>query len=382
MVPRATTGTGTKRRREIPNSMKRSDSSSTQTWTSQGPICSSAECEPQILILGTAPSPQSDGYNLSAVDKMKRGGSGPQNYGNPQNSFWDIMGSCLNFRRDCTEYTQQKAVLNSQGIIVWDVIHKAVSRSTQRSALDKDIDFTKSEANDIPGLLLDYPTLVRLVFPQNSANVFLKFFWKKGKWLVQPKQTEQTAGSTAVPGSKIVFYVDPENSQSEQTENIFRKTSKLKQAVPLKPLRSLMPALRGGTNAGAKATGVGVGGPASGEAAVRYIELVVCPSTSPANASTRPAEKEKRWHQGCFGHHKPVKTYRCPACITQGDTTRQVETHWLVDCPHLAHWSSPDWNKGETQSNEGHWYYHNRGSGRKRRAKTEKDCVPRRASRK
>ena len=61
----------------------------------------------------------------------------------------------------------------------------------------------------------------------------------------------------------------------------------------------------------------------------RLVELVVLPSTSPANAAMNSAEKEKIWHVACYGceQDRPMPTYTCVSCEKKGE-------HWLVDCPN------------------------------------------------
>ena len=67
--------------------------------------------KPHTLILGTSPSPKSLGLAaMSEKEIKKRGGEGPQIYGNALNSFWNIAGSALNFRRDQTAYSQQQQI--------------------------------------------------------------------------------------------------------------------------------------------------------------------------------------------------------------------------------------------------------------------------------
>ena len=59
----------------------------------------------------------------------------------------------------------------------------------------------------------------------------------------------------------------------------------------------------------------------------RVVEIIVCPSTSPANAMINSAEKEKLWHVACYGcTNHPAATYTCVACQEKGH-------HWLIDCP-------------------------------------------------
>jgi hypothetical protein len=61
----------------------------------------------------------------------------------------------------------------------------------------------------------------------------------------------------------------------------------------------------------------------------RVVEIIVCPSTSPANATRmiNSAEKEKLWHVACYGcTNHPAATYTCVACQEKGH-------HWLIDCP-------------------------------------------------
>ena len=64
--------------------------------------------QPEILILGTFPSPIS----------RKKG----EYYGNAQNKFWKIIFDIFGVEFDNSDYAQKQIVLFDNGIALWDVI--------------------------------------------------------------------------------------------------------------------------------------------------------------------------------------------------------------------------------------------------------------------
>lgn len=50
-----------------------------------------------------------------------RGGSGPMNYGNWKNPFWNIAGVALGFVRELTTYEEKKEAFVGNGYALWDV---------------------------------------------------------------------------------------------------------------------------------------------------------------------------------------------------------------------------------------------------------------------
>ena len=81
-----------------------------------------------------------------------------------------------------------------------------------------------------------------------------------------------------------------------------------------------------------------------GRGGSRTVELVVLPSTSPAAATVRPAAKELRWMQGCFGMRSPPPGYVCPACVhVHGghDVAKRPAAgpaHFLAECAGYERW--------------------------------------------
>ena len=69
------------------------------------PLCGD---NPQILLLGTFPSPLS----------RERG----EYYGNPRNQFWRLLFGVFAVPFDQPDYERKKAVLFANGIALWDVI--------------------------------------------------------------------------------------------------------------------------------------------------------------------------------------------------------------------------------------------------------------------
>lgn len=92
-------------------------------------------------------------------------------YGNRRNHFWPVMCKLL----ECEwqeDYQARLKMLLDHRIALWDVCESC----EREGSLDKDI--MRPELNDIPGLLLEYPGIERLVFNGATAK---KLFDKQFK---------------------------------------------------------------------------------------------------------------------------------------------------------------------------------------------------------
>ena len=98
-------------------------------------------CDPRILILGSMPGVAS----LEAV----------QYYAHPRNAFWPIMGELFAFD-PVVDYATRIACISTRPVVLWDTL-KGCDRT---GSLDSSIRRDSVEANDIPGLLNDYPEIV------------------------------------------------------------------------------------------------------------------------------------------------------------------------------------------------------------------------------
>mmetsp|Transcript_16063 Transcript_16063/g.24289 ORF Transcript_16063/g.24289 Transcript_16063/m.24289 type:complete len:349 (+) Transcript_16063:132-1178(+) len=285
------------------------------------------------LILGTMPSDKSFGNELSPKDIILRGGSGPQNYGHARNCFWNIVGSAFGFQRHRTPYAKQIEALTSQGYAVWDVLQSA----QRKGSLDSNIVKESQIPNDIPKFILDHSDLNRLVFAANSAEIFSqKKVW--GEWLetgvamtrttAQSPKDDDLNNTNAVV--RVQFWMQDQESNPDtfsRTHTIFGKKKGVVTASNVADVET--------RNQGKK----------------RPIELVVMPSTSPANASNRPPEKERKWHRACYGMREPSKEYICPGCELVNNQDKETspffgkalsstskEQHWFHDCPYREEW--------------------------------------------
>lgn len=218
-----------------------------------------------------------------------RGGDGPQYYGNSRNQFWNIAGSALGFDRGATPYKMQVAAFTKAGYALWDVIGECRRRCG--GSTDGDIHPGSEKGNDIRGLLLQHPTIERIVFARASAALFRKakiFPWLRDgpssgfpiEFFFRAREKGGDAERTAIDTAKMFGTV----------ANIVARNA------PIKNLR------------------------------YRAVELIVLPSTSPASAKMRAPEKERLWHIGCYGlDPSPEDNYICPACGLKG-------AHWLQEC--------------------------------------------------
>lgn len=262
----------------------------------------SKEKIPKTLILGSFPSVKSFAKGLSAKDIIQRGGEGPQNFGHPRNSFFNIVGSALGFKRHETPYNQQKNIFVDSGYALWDVIAKC----SRPGSLDSSIDFKKEVkfasidppidddsllVNNIPRFIEKLEFLERIVFHKTAAGLFTKAkVWK----LIELELLKCNP--------PIIFKISQNQAWTVvATNKIFKKK-----------LENLEFKLKDKVN-------------------VRCIEVIVLISTSPAAASIRPYEKEKEWHKSCFNLSKPIESYFCPGC-------NKISSHWFNDCKHLISW--------------------------------------------
>ncbi|AJA69445.1 MULTISPECIES: DNA-deoxyinosine glycosylase [Myroides] len=107
----------------------------------------------KVLILGTMPSIKSLLYQ--------------EYYGNRQNAFWKIL-FCL-FEQEFSEvYSDRVALIQEHGIALWDVLQSC----ERKSSLDSDIQ--EEKANDIQGLLQQYPNINTVVFSSQKAALYFK----------------------------------------------------------------------------------------------------------------------------------------------------------------------------------------------------------------
>ena len=109
---------------------------------------------PRILILGSMPGIAS----LEAV----------QYYAHPRNVFWPIMANLFSIDAE-TDYVQRIAQISEAPVILWDTL----KRCERPGSLDASIKRESVEANDIPGLLAEYPGIRAVACNgATSANYF------------------------------------------------------------------------------------------------------------------------------------------------------------------------------------------------------------------
>ncbi len=109
------------------------------------------------LILGTMPGTASLTQN--------------QYYAHAQNQFWKIIGTLYNEGNIPENYTAKKALLQKNGLALWDVL----KHCERIGSLDSNI--KNPEENDLPGLFKQHPNLQKIVFNgQESHRLFHKKF--------------------------------------------------------------------------------------------------------------------------------------------------------------------------------------------------------------
>lgn len=113
-----------------------------------GPIVDEAT---KVLILGTMPS-------IKSLEHQEY-------YGNKQNVFWKLLFAI--FEQEYTEdYTFKVSWLRSKQIGLWDVLQSC----ERKSSLDSDI--IEEQANDIEGLLMQYPKIKTIAFSSQKARQY------------------------------------------------------------------------------------------------------------------------------------------------------------------------------------------------------------------
>eukprot|EP00501_MAST-03F_sp_TOSAG23-6_P001237 GSMAST32.ASY1.ANO1.1283.1 assembled CDS len=276
------------------------------------PIISNMKETVKVLILGTHPSRQSLAEKkFRDVDIIRRGGSGPQNYGHPRNSFWMIAGSALGFYRHQIPYDKQCDIFTSNGYALWDVIHKC----SGPGSLDSDIDRKTMVANKIPELVVNCPNLNRICLAKSSAELFKHKNGHKD-WL--------TTGKFA--GTHFSFVIRKKSPSGNATLKSFKSFTKNKNSAVTVSLTELD--------------------------FMNKLSSIVVPSTSPANAIQSPAEKEVEWHKSCYNLKEPPITYKCVACC---------KNHWFQDCQNKYFWMKKQESKSKCdlkdEVNGDRWYF-------------------------
>lgn len=115
------------------------------------PLCGN---NPQILILGTFPSPIS----------REKG----EYYGNPRNQFWRIMCNALDAPIIYDDYQQRKDLLFASGIAVWDVIAQCEADGALDSTIRNPVYNSK-----LPEFVEKHK-IHRVFFNGNNAYAFYK----------------------------------------------------------------------------------------------------------------------------------------------------------------------------------------------------------------
>ena len=110
--------------------------------------------KPQVLILGTFPSPLS----------RERG----EYYGNPRNQFWRLLFGVFDVPFDNPDYEKKKAVLFENGIVLWDVI----SECEPEGALDSEL-HERSPNKALPGFIAEHG-IGKVLFNGNNAYEFYR----------------------------------------------------------------------------------------------------------------------------------------------------------------------------------------------------------------
>jgi len=134
----------------------------------------------RILILGSLPGTKSL--------EMQ------QYYADPRNQFWYILYAVFGYEAPDSDYEKRAAFILSHGLALWDVVHSA----ERNGALDKNI--KNATANDIPGLLRDYPKLGRIICGgRKSAELFRRFFPEIGIKTIYVPSTSPIQGRYVKP---------------------------------------------------------------------------------------------------------------------------------------------------------------------------------------
>ena len=107
--------------------------------------------QPKILILGTMPS-------VASLEKAFY-------YSHPRNAFWPIMAEI--FHHSIESIGQKRQLIESQPLILWDVLQSCEREGSLDSAIRQPI------ANDFEQLALAFPTIQTVFFNgQKAAQLF------------------------------------------------------------------------------------------------------------------------------------------------------------------------------------------------------------------
>lgn len=115
---------------------------------------------PKVLILGSMPGVQS----LARYEY----------YAHPQNQFWKILFRLLEGSDPPMLFDEKIALLHKHQIALWDVLESC----EREGSLDSKI--KNSKANDLPALLLNNPSIKKILFNgKESHRLFVKNFGDK-----------------------------------------------------------------------------------------------------------------------------------------------------------------------------------------------------------
>jgi TDG/mug DNA glycosylase family protein len=109
----------------------------------------------RILILGSMPG-------IKSLSEQ-------QYYAHPQNAFWRIMATLIDFDV-LVNYPQRLELLQSNGIALWDVLHSC----EREGSLDSNIQADTQVANDFNTLFLTYPNIRAVFFNGAKAESYFK----------------------------------------------------------------------------------------------------------------------------------------------------------------------------------------------------------------
>lgn len=130
---------------------------------------------PRIIILGSMPG-------IASLDAV-------QYYAHPRNLFWPILGTLFDFDHQVS-YQQRISQVTKLPVILWDTL-----KSCERpGSLDSNISSTSAAANNIPGLVEQYPGIRAIAFNGAASE---KFF----RQLLLPKMTDSDIKLIRLPST-------------------------------------------------------------------------------------------------------------------------------------------------------------------------------------
>jgi len=146
--------------------------------------------QPKALILGSMPGQRSL--------EMR------QYYAHPKNSFWRIMGEICAARLELP-YAERISALQRAGLALWDVLEFC----ERLGSLDGNIQASSEKANDIAGMLRQYPTIQAIGFNGGKA-------WAAFRRLVLPQINPETA-------ARLEFHPLPSTSPANAGQSYDQK---------------------------------------------------------------------------------------------------------------------------------------------------------------